>query len=433
MRRSASAWRCGLAAAALLALPALPATAQPAAGQPVLRVTFDQAVRMAIDRNPSVAGAAQGILQAQALLNEMTALARPTVAGAVTATFLDKGTSINGVTATARNQLSGTVALSVPLIVPVQWALRVQAADSERVARLAASDMRKQVAVSTAQACLSIVALRELLGADVRSRDVARAHYEYAKQLRVAGAGSRLNEVRAQQAVSADAALVESSQADLYKAQEALGVLLAADGPADLVDEPVLDVPASLDAAIASMASMRTDLLLLAGREKALARIVSDSWKDWLPSVSGLFTPEFDEPQTLFQRRFSWRAQVVATVPIFDSGYRKAVKAGRQSDLETARIAQNAAARQAFSDVRTARDALQAAERALGFARDAAEQARQVVEIVNVSFRVGASTNIEVIDAQRVARDADTSVALAEHDVRQAKLNLLVALGLFPR
>ncbi len=432
MRRSASAWRCGLAAAALLALPGT-AAAQAAAGQPVLRVTFDQAVRMAIERNPSVAQAAQGILQAQALLNEMTALARPTVAGAVTATFLDKGTSINGVTATARNQLSGTVALSVPLIVPVQWALRVQAADSERVARLAASDMRKQVAVSTAQACLAIVALRELLGADVRSRDVARAHYEYAKQLRVAGAGSRLNEVRAQQAVSADAALVESSQADLYKAQEALGVLLAADGPADLVDEPVLDVPASLDAAIASMASMRTDLLLLAGREKALARIVSDSWKDWLPSVSGLFTPEFDEPQTLFQRRFSWRAQVVATVPIFDSGYRKAVKAGRQSDLETARIAQNAAARQAFSDVRTARDALQAAERALGFARDAAEQARQVVEIVNVSFRVGASTNIEVIDAQRVARDADTSVALAEHDVRQAKLNLLVALGLFPR
>ncbi len=432
MRRSASAWRCGLAAAALLALPGT-AAAQAAAGQPVLRVTFDQAVRMAIERNPSVAQAAQGILQAQALLNEMTALARPTVAGAVTATFLDKGTSINGVTATARNQLSGTVALSVPLIVPVQWALRVQAADSERVARLAASDMRKQVAVSTAQACLSIVALRELLGADVRSRDVARAHYEYAKQLRVAGAGSRLNEVRAQQAVSADAALVESSQADLYKAQEALGVLLAADGPADLVDEPVLEVPSSLDAAIASMASMRTDLLLLAGREKALARIVSDSWKDWLPSVNGLFTPEIDEPQTLFQRRFSWRAQVVATVPIFDSGYRKAVKAGRQSDLETARIAQNAAARQAFSDVRTARDALQAAERALGFARDAAEQARQVVEIVNVSFRVGASTNIEVIDAQRVARDADTSVALAEHDVRQAKLNLLVALGLFPR
>jgi outer membrane protein TolC len=82
--------------------------------------------------------------------------------------------------------------------------------------------------------------------------------------------------------------------------------------------------------------------------------------------------------------------------------------------------------------VRTARDGLEAAERALGFARDAATQAHQVVEIVLVSFRVGASTNIEVIDAQRVARDADNAVALAENQLRQAKLALLVALGRFP-
>jgi hypothetical protein len=38
-----------------------------------------------------------------------------------------------------------------------------------------------------------------------------------------------------------------------------------------------------------------------------------------------------------------------------------------------------------------------------------------------------------VIDAQRVARDQESLVALAEDAVRQARLDLLVALGRFPR
>jgi outer membrane protein TolC len=75
---------------------------------------------------------------------------------------------------------------------------------------------------------------------------------------------------------------------------------------------------------------------------------------------------------------------------------------------------------------------MRSAERALATARAAADQARQVLEIVNVSFRTGASTNIEVIDAQRAALDADTATAVAEDQLRNARLTLLVALGRFP-
>lgn len=403
------------------------------AGPAMVQVTFQQAVALAIEHNPSVAQAAQDILRAQALLSQATALARPNLTGGVTATFLNQGESLNGEVATAQSQVAGTLTLSAPLVAPVQWALRVQAADSKHVAELAAADVRKQVAVSTAQACLSITALRQVLDADLRARDVALAHYEDARERRVAGASSRLNELRAQQSLSGDEALVEASQSVLYRAQEALGVLLAVDGPADLTDEPTLDVPASIEPAVGALASARTDLRLLSGREQAAARIVSDSWKDWLPSVNGLFTPQVQEPSTLFQQQLSWRAQIVATIPVFDFGYRGAQKAERQVNLNAVRITEGAVARQARSEIRTARDSVQAAERALGYARTAADQAHQVVDIVNVSFRVGASTNIEVIDAQRVARDADTAVALAEHDVRQARLNLLVALGLFPK
>jgi outer membrane protein TolC len=45
---------------------------------------------------------------------------------------------------------------------------------------------------------------------------------------------------------------------------------------------------------------------------------------------------------------------------------------------------------------------------------------------------VGATTNIEVIDAQRSAQDAETAATQAEDAVRRARLELLVALGRFP-
>jgi outer membrane protein TolC len=86
----------------------------------------------------------------------------------------------------------------------------------------------------------------------------------------------------------------------------------------------------------------------------------------------------------------------------------------------------------ARSEVRTAREAVASAERGLTTARAGADQARQVVNIVNVSFRAGAATNIEVIDAERRARDADLAVATAEDTLRRARLELLTAAGQFP-
>jgi len=79
-----------------------------------------------------------------------------------------------------------------------------------------------------------------------------------------------------------------------------------------------------------------------------------------------------------------------------------------------------------------AREAVASAERSLASAQAGAGQAQEVVAIVNISFRAGAATNVEVIDAEQRARDADATVANAEDALRRARLSLLNALGLFP-
>ncbi len=196
-------------------------------------------------------------------------------------------------------------------------------------------------------------------------------------------------------------------------------------------DEPQLNLPSTLDAAIADMPKQRADLRLITGEEDAARRVLNDSWKDWMPQVTGIFQPLYSNPSTFFQPSFSWRAQIVAGVSIYDGGFRRAERAQRQVALDQDRIAYDELLRQAHSDVRAAQSSVESAERALASAQAAARQAHEVVDIVNVSFRVGAGTNIEVIDAQRAARDADTAAAVAEDQLRQARLALLIALGQF--
>jgi outer membrane protein len=397
------------------------------------RMTFTQAVARAIERNPSGQQAAAEILRADALVGQVRAGALPQVSAGVAVSTYQGSTLVGSTSGPSQNQLSAGVTLSAPLYAPVQWALRVQAMNNKQIAELAAADVRRQVGVATAQAYLSVLAWQRVLDANQRARETAQAHYEFARQRRESGAGSRLNELRALQSVSADDVLVEGARASLYRSQEALGVFVAESGPVAAADEPVLEVPSSLGSAIAAMPAQRTDLRLAAGREKAAERVVSDSWKDWLPSVSGLFQPQYVNPATQIQPAWSWRLQVAATVPIFDAGARREKRAERSVLLKQVQIGFEGLLRQAQADERTAENDVARSERAWAAARLAAQQAREVVDIVNVSFKVGASTNIEVIDAQRAARDADTVAAVAEDQLRQARLALLVALGRFPQ
>lgn len=395
-------------------------------------VTFRQAIDLALKANPTVRQAAADILRAQALLRQVTSTILPGVSGSAVTTTLNEGRSFSGNVATPQNQLVASLTVSQLLFGPAQWALRAQAGENVRVAEAGGVEVRQQVALAAAQAYLTVIARNRVLEAQVRARDVARAHYDLARRQRELGAGSRLNELRAQQSLSSDEALVQQAALDVSRAQEALGVLIARDGPATAADEPQLEVPIDLRAATARLFQARPDVLLATARQRAAERVVRDSWKDWLPSITGLFQPQYLTPETLFQPSWSWRAQVVASIPIFDAGYRGARRAERHALLEQAQFGREAVQRQAGSDVRTAEESVQRAVGIVATSRAAAQQAQQVVEIVNVSFQAGASTNIEVIDAQRAARDADTAAAVAEDQLRQARLSLLVALGLFP-
>jgi outer membrane protein TolC len=415
----------------MLLAGAAPAHAQPT---PAERVTFQEAVTRAIQNNPSAAVAAAGILRAEGLLKDARALARPQITGSLVTTTLNEGREFEGTVVTPRNQAAVTLDFVMPLYAPALWARRTQALDARHVATLSAAETRRQIALAAADAYLSVIARRRVVEANVRARDVARAHFELAQQQREAGTGSLLNELRAQEEVSSTEVLLEGARMAVYRAQEALGVLLVAGGAVDAGEEPAFDIPGGeARPSEGQLLQLRPDLRLFSAREDAARRIVNDSRWDYFPTLQGVFQPQATYPAQFFLPSYSWRFMLQLNVSIFDSGQRAAVKQTREAALAEAAAQLTEARTQAQSELRVAEEAVRNAERGLASARAAAEQAGRVVSIVNVSFRAGAATNIEVIDAERRARDAETTVAVAEDALRRARLELLTALGRFPQ
>ena len=262
---------------------------------PTERVTFDEAIRRAVEKNPTVVAAATGILRAEGLIRLARAATRLQITGSVTTTTLNTGVDFQGSVVTPQNQVTASLTADMPIVrrgAPGRGARRPRT--SSPSSQLALADTRRQIAFATADAYLTIIASRRVVESTTRARDVAKVHFDYATELEQKGSGSRLNALRAQQQVSIDDGLVEVARLSLYRAQEALGVLVVADGPVDAVDEPAFDLPP--DTTGRADRPFRTDLKLFAGQEQAADRIFRDSSKDWWPTLDAIFQPSTTYP-----------------------------------------------------------------------------------------------------------------------------------------
>jgi outer membrane protein len=418
------------AAILLLAVASVPAFGQTGTA-PMEQLSFDQAVQRALDKNPTVAQAATNIARAEGLLQQARAVTLPNVSASATDLVINGSRGFDGVVTQPQNTLTLAANATMPILAPSLWAATTHARDQLDLSKLSSADVRKQIAVAAAQAYLAVITQKRQLDVDMRARETSRSHLDYADQLLAAGAGTRLNELRAAQELASDDLRVENARLAVRRAQEGLGVLLASGGPVDTAGAPVFDVPAAVDEAVWMAA--RTDLQVSIAQQRADERIWKDSPKDILPSAALSFVPQHVTPSSLFQPANTWALTFSISQPIFQGGLNKAVTAQRKASFDLATLARTAAEIQARADERLARESLASNERAQISARVAADRAGDVLRITTAAFEAGASTNIEVIDAQRSARDADTAVTVAEDAVRRAQLDLLVALGRFPK
>ncbi|HEY4395081.1 MAG TPA: TolC family protein [Polyangia bacterium] len=419
-------------AAVSVAAPGAPAEApQPPEPAPV-RLTLNEAVSRALARNPTVAVAVAEIDRADALIKEARAGWYPTLNGYASYTRLDHGRFAAGVQELGINEVAANLTLTVPLVAAPAWANTRLAKDNRRIADASALDVRRQVAQAAARAYLNVVAQHRLIAAAETARVNAKDHYDYAHTRLLGGVGRSIDEVRAQQDLASVDVQVQATYVALARSREALGVLVADAASVDSVEEVDLGAMPSLQSALDEAPGRRTDIHLLDERVATARRSADDVWAYYAPFLSAVGQPFFQDPPTLLLPRTGWQAQLVLTLPIYDGGQRTGISHERNALVAEARANLDAGLRQAKSDVRVSFEEMLRADQGLASARDAARLAHKAYDLATLAYRAGASTNIEVLDAARQARDADTSTAEAEDLSRQARLDLLVAAGRFP-
>lgn len=412
-------------------------TAPSAAAPEMAKVSLEEAIHRALERNITYVVARQEITRAEALVKEARSPSFPTVIGTGIYTRLNADRTVsnnNGGTTViaAADQLSANLALTVPLVVPQRWAQWSHAGTNVDVSRAAADDVRRQTAISVARAYLTVISEKRVIEVNERALANAKAHYDYAHTRLLGGVGNRVDDVRAEQEVMSDEAQLESSFAAIARAREALGILVGDEGPLDVLDTFVLAEGPPIDVALSEVSTRRSDVLLSHGRWKAAEQVRKDSYTDYLPFLVGTFQPFYQNPATFSQPETGWQAQLTLTVPIYDGGLRYGLSDERAALSAEARAEYDALLRQARSDVRVGFEEVKRAVASYEAATRAARLAADALELANVAYRAGATTNLEVIDAERRARDAETAAVVAEDTARQARLDLLAAAGRFP-
>jgi outer membrane protein TolC len=442
MRDRASVSGLALAVAAVLAfaLASIGAMthprAQPAAD--VERLTLDEAIGRARVHNPDALVAAAEVRRAEALVAQVRASALPSVSPQATYARLDGDRVLMGQVIQSKDQFNAIGGIVVPLIVPQRWAQWAHAADGRRIAELSVEEVRRRVAIATAHAYLTVIVQRLVIAADTNARDAARVHAAFAEKQYEGGAVSRLDAVRAEQQWHVAEAQLNDAEIGLVRAREALGILLGGDRPIDVAETPRFPLPSPSTPSAAGGGGalgpeqLRADILAQAMRRIAADHQVRDSWTDFTPYLIGRFDPQFTDPPTIFQPRYAWQAQVQLVWPLFEGGLRYGQIRERRALLAEASTGFDAIVRAAYSDLRSGFEAVRRAEARVREAAAAAKLGHDALDIANLRYREGAATNIDVIDAERQARDADISAALAEDNERQARLDLLAAAGRFP-
>jgi outer membrane protein TolC len=402
----------------------------PGAASP-MKVTWREALTRALAQNPSAIVAAQEIERASGLVRQARAGWLPTLSANGSYLRLDAVRTSGGVVTVPLNGWNGSLTATLPLVAPLAWVADAHARDNREVAQVSAGDVQRQLATAVGRAYLTVLLQHKQVAVVARARETSAAHYDYAHTREKLGLGSGVDDARAEQELRTNEALLKSAETALVRAQSALAVLLSAEDLVDVEDDVTLAAAPNADAALADARAHRADVQVLAARQTAASHLRRDEWAYYAPSLLAQ-AQAFRETATVVAPASGWTAQLVLSIPLFEGGFRYGVRKERQAGLMEAQAQLDGLLRQVSVEVRTAFAVVRNADEGLGSAHAAAVAAATAAKLADKSYRAGASTNIEVIDAERQARDADSQVALAEDAARQARLDLLLATGAFP-
>jgi HAE1 family hydrophobic/amphiphilic exporter-1 len=313
-----------------------------------------------------------------------------------------------------------------------------KALEAARVARSGGEQdvqrARQQTALDAVRAYNQLLFTMEQLRVIQTNVQSKQTHVDYARNRRTAGVATELEVLRAE--VDLENARAESLRAEnqVSTARATLNTVMLRPTTAPVAPTDTLAVvpfEIDLEAAVKEALDARPELQVLRTTERVRTLLIDVAAADSKPTFdfNGAYGFAVRRPKNFFDPNFSqWRASVNVTVPLFD-GWRTAGRVA-QARADRNSVTQQIAAleNQVRLEVQSAFDALALANRTIQAAELNVTQARRASEMTEANYKLGAATQLDVVDAQQLLRDAENirNASLFTHANARAALRFVM-------
>ncbi|HEU5300371.1 MAG TPA: TolC family protein [bacterium] len=429
----------------LLTLPAIAQAPAPPAPRPL---GLAEAIAMALQQNQQLRVSAFEVAIARAQLAQARGAKAPQINGqaSVTRTQEAQATTIgflaHGELHTivippgSPNLYDARVTLQYPLY--TGGALEAQIALAEanvRGAEATLERIKQQIVFAARQAYFQLQLAQS--GLEVTERSVAQANenLRVARARVAAGASPRFDEVQADVALAtALQSRVRARNAIAQSMQALAGVLnLPLTTPLRLTDAfTVRPVRETADALVARAVQARPELAELAARQAAAQAGIELARSGARPNLALQASGAYSNTGGLFagsSGSTSWSVTLAATLNLFDGGVTRERVREAELRLEQLRAIEAQQKQGVELEVRQAYINLQSAAEELAGADALIAQAQEALRIANVRFQSGVGTNLEVLNAQTAASQAEAGKVEALFNYNLARATLERAVG----
>lgn len=407
---------------ALVALGEAASAQQPGAGQSIdsLRLTRRQAIAEALAHNPQIEVARQQTAQSRARRVEAIAVPDP----ALTASY-DAATRPLGFGSAAERN----VAVDMLIPFPTKFWLRNRVARADIGSFESNYRLQTQViAAQTSQQYDSLLVARKHRDVLIEGRRLSADFLKRTQARYNAGTAAKLDVIKAQvDLAQADNDLI-ANELDIANAQAALNRFIGRVIGAPIAPVDTLEVPPPLpDSQTIEQTALenRPELTQLESEQRGARATTSLLRQFWVPDFTLGASHDYAQPGApLFS------TGIALPVPLFfwqhsqgeiaESRYRERELAASYRDLRA----------QVTQDVRSAYATASTSLRQVLFLRDElVPSAREAFRVASVSYSLGGSSALEVLDARRTLLDAENQLADALASANIARADLERALG----
>jgi cobalt-zinc-cadmium efflux system outer membrane protein len=390
-----------------------------------LRLSRQQAIDEALTRNPALAAARAQVEEARAAVVTAAAFADPTF----TADVAGQSHVLNPSSGNASDQ---GVGVTIPF--PHKTRLRREVASADlHAAEFNVAQLRQQVASQAAQAYDAILAASRHRDDLEQSKTLASDFVQKTQARFQGGTVARVDVVKAETDLAqAENDLIGNDRA-IATARASLNRVLGRPGGVPVETTDTLDLPgpiAGIDVLEKVAESSRPELASLDAQLKGAQTATKLARQFWVPDINFSVTRNAQEGTAT-----SFTSGIGIAVPIFFWQHQRGEVASAQHREEelAANIADLRA--QVSLDVQTAYANASTALRQSTFIRDhLLPQAREVFRVATVSYGLGGSSALDLLDAKRTLLAAQSQYvdALAAANDALAALELAIGAPLPP-